>query len=121
MTSGEEITSFIASSFRSVWSLEVLLLLKQERRHWPYADLVSRLRASDLVVSQALDSLVAAGLATCDERGASYVPVSKTVADLVDRTEELYALKPDLVRRTIVTSATSGITAFAEAFRLRKD
>ena len=121
MTSNEELSSFIASSFPSVWSLELLLLLKNERRQWTPDELISRLRASDLVVTQALDSLVAAGLASTDETGASYMPVSKRVADLVDHAEELYSLKPDAVRRTIVTSSSSGIAAFAEAFRLRKE
>ena len=119
MTSQEELSGFIASSFRSVWSLELLLLLKRERRRWSRDELISTLRASELVVTQALDSLVAAGLATSDEAGAEYMPVSEGVAELVDETEALYALKPDSVRRTIVTSSSSGIAAFADAFRLR--
>lgn len=121
MTSHEEISRFIASSFRSVWSLELLLLLKRERRRWTRDELISTLRASELVVTQALDSLVAAGLATSDEVGAEYMPVSDEVAELVDGTEALYALKPDAVRRMIITSSSAGIAAFADAFRLRKD
>jgi hypothetical protein len=120
MTSSEELSSFIASSFRSVWALELLLLLKNDQRTWTRDELVARLRASDLVVAQALDSLVAAGLASCDDQGANYMPVSAAVADLVAQTEDLYSVKPDAVRRTIVTSVGSGIAAFAEAFRLRK-
>lgn len=121
MTSHEDLTRFIESSFRSVWSLELLLLLKSERRHWAADELISTLRASDLVVSQAIESLVAAGVASSDEGGATYMPISQDVADLVEQTEGLYALKPDAVRRMIVTSSTSGIAAFADAFRLRKD
>lgn len=121
MTSHEDVSRFIASSFRSVWSLELLLLLKSERRPWTSDELVSTLRASDLVVAQGLDSLVAAGLVSCDEGGATYMPVSPSVADLVDRAAALYAVKPDAVRRVIVTSSTSGIAAFADAFRLRRD
>lgn len=119
MNAHEELSGFIASSFRSVWSLELLLLLKSERRRWTRDELISTLRASDLVVTQALDSLVAAGLATCDQGGAEYMPVSDDVAELVDGTEALYAVKPDAVRRMIVTSSSSGIAAFADAFRLR--
>ena len=72
-------------------------------------------------MSQSLDSLVAGGLASVGAEGATYMPVSISVAELVDQTEELYALKPNKVRRMIVTSSASGITAFADAFRLRKD
>lgn len=121
MTSHEELARFIESSFRSVWSLELLLLLKKERRVWTRDELISTLRASELVVSQALESLVTAGLATIDDGGVMFMPASESVAALVEQTEALYAVKPDAVRRLIVTSPTSGITAFADAFRLRKD
>lgn len=117
----EELSSFIASSFRSVWALELLLLLKHEPREWSRDELITRLRASDLVVSQAIDALVAAGLVRAEQSGVAYVPISKRVADLVERTESLYASKPDAVRRTIVTASSSGMAAFADAFRLRKD
>ena len=121
MTSNDDLSRFIGSSFPSVWTLELLLLLKQDRRSWPQDELIGALRASELVVSQALDSLVAAGLASVSEEGAEYMPVSDSVAKLVDQAETLYALKPDKVRRMIVTSSAGGITAFADAFKLRKD
>ncbi len=104
-----------------MWTLELLLLLKSQQGPRPREDLIEALRASDLVVSQALDSLVAGGLASVSEEGAAYVPVSDAVAELVERTESLYARKPDAVRRMIVTSSASGIAAFADAFKLRKD
>lgn len=104
-----------------MWALELLLLLKKEPRHWPHDELITKLRASDLVVTQAIGGLVAAGLIQADESGASYMPVSKRAADLVDQTESVYSLKPDAVRRTIVRASSSGITAFADAFRLWKD
>ena len=121
MISDEDLSRFIASSFSSVWSLELLLLMKREPRPWSRDELIRALRASELVVAGALDSLVAGGLASVSEEGAEYMPVSESVAELVDKAEKLYALKPDTVRRMIVSSAASGITAFAEAFRLRKD
>lgn len=121
VTSNDDLSRFIGSSFPSVWTLELLLLLKQEQRPWPQDELIGALRASELVVSQALDSLVAAGLASVSEEGAEYMPVSDSVAKLVDQAETLYALKPDKVRRMIVTSSAGGITAFADAFKLRKD
>ena len=121
MVSHDDLSRFIGSSFPSVWSLELLLLLKGERRAWPQQELIKALRASELVVSQALDSLVAGGLASVSEEGAAFTPVSDSVAQLVDETEQIYALKPDKVRRMIVTSSAGGITAFADAFKLRKD
>ena len=117
----EQLSSFIGSSFRSVWSLELLLLLKNEPRTWSDDEMIAALRASDLVVSQAVESLIAAGLVQTSAEGANYAPISEDVARLVEQTESLYARKPDAVRRTIVSASASGITAFADAFRLRKD
>lgn len=116
-----ELSSFIASSFQSVWALELLLLLKREPRKWSPEELITALRASDLVLSQAIGALITAGLITADQSGVSYAPSSDSIADLVEQTESAYALKPDAVRRTIVMSSNSGIAAFADAFRLRKD
>ena len=121
MSFSEELQRFIVSSFRSVWALELLLMLKGEDRNWSKADLVSAMRASELVVSKALDELVAAGLASIDQEGASYMPVNADVAGNVDQLEKLYAARPDAVRRAIVAASSSSATAFANAFRLRKD
>lgn len=109
------------SSFRSVWALELLLLLKRDPRPWERSELVTTLRASELVVTKALDSLLAAGLASIDGSAARYMPVNDQVAEDVERTERLYAARPDAVRRAIVSASSGGLTAFADAFRLRKD
>lgn len=117
----DDLIRFIASSFRSVWALELLLMLKRERRPWSRAELVSTMRASELVVAKALDALVAAGLASVEGEGVRYMPVNDEVAAHVDRIEDLYSARPDAVRRAIVSASASGATAFADAFRLRKD
>lgn len=121
MTPSDDLSRFITSSFPSVWSLELLLLLKRDRRPWTREELIDALRASDLVVTGAIQSLVAGGLASVGDEGAVYMPVPESVGELVDSADELYARMPDTVRRMIVTSAASGIAAFADAFRLRKD
>ena len=122
MAADEDVARFIQSSFRSVWSLELLLLLKREPRPWSPDDLVESLRASDLIIHQALQSLVAGGLVAVDARGAAtYMPASPAISALVDQSERLYARKPDAVRRMIVAATASSVTAFSDAFRLRKD
>lgn len=79
------------------------------------------MRASELVVSKALASLLAAGLASSDDDGVVYMPVSEEVANLVERAEALYTARPDAVRRAIVSASVGDVTAFADAFRLRRD
>ena len=119
--SDEDVLRFVAASFPSVWALELLLTLKSEPRVWTHEDLVASLRASELVVSKALDALVAAGLVSIESGGGRYLPVNEDVADCVERVEQLYRTRPNKVRRAIVAASTSSATAFADAFKLRRD
>jgi len=81
--------------------------------------LVSGLRASELVVGKAVDSLVAAGLASLETDGVLYVPTSSDVDACVALVEQLYRKRPNAVRRTIVSASATSATAFANAFKLR--
>ena len=120
-SSTDDLFRFIESSFRSVWALELLLLVKREPRVWTRPELNSTLRASDLVVNKALEELVAAGLVSMEGEGARYMPVSDDIAGRIGKVEKLYSARPDAVRRAIVSSTASGATAFADAFRLRRE
>ena len=117
----EGLLRFIAASFPSVWALELLLTLKSEPRAWSNGELVEKLRASELVVSKAIDALVSAGLASMEDRGAVYLPVNDRVDADVQRAEQLYRTRPNAVRRAIVSAQSSSATAFADAFKLRRD
>ena len=123
MPSKQEVTSFIRATFRSVWALELLCLLRQNRgRSLTHEEMVAGLRGSDLVVTQSVDALTAAGLVLAESDGtARYSPASEDLDKLVARSETLYGTSPDSVRRMIVSAANPGITAFADSFRLRKD
>jgi len=115
--------SFITSTFPSVWALELLLQLKAEPdRAFSNAELVKLLRASDAVVVRSGEALLAAGLIIHEEdQRLRYAPVSPELDALVERTRDLYRSRPDAVRRMIVSATTGGISAFADAFRLRRD
>jgi hypothetical protein len=123
MPSDEDVSSFIRSTFRSVWALELLCFLRQEpeggRSH---EEMVAGLRGSDLVVTQSVESLTAAGLVIARSDGsARYSPASAQLDELVESAVALYKRSPDAVRRQIVAGANPAITAFADAFRLWKD
>ena len=123
MPSEEDMEEFIRATFRSVWTLELLLFLRANKeRNLSHAEMVAGLRGSDLIVTQSVESLAAAGLVVAGEDGtARYGPVSKALDAAVEGTEKLYRTSPDAVRRTIVAADNPGIAAFADAFRLRKD
>jgi hypothetical protein len=123
MPSDEELGDFLMSSFRSVWTLETLLLVARDpSRCWSHADLVAALRASDLIVDKAVGELEALGLLAPDREGfVRYCPASPDLAALVVASQELYARSPGSVRRLIVGAGQSSVTAFADAFRFRRE
>lgn len=98
------------------------MLRRNRDRSLTHREMVDGLRASDFVVTQSLDNLSTMGLVIRDEDGsARYSPAHKDADRLVERTEELYGKSPNSVRRIIATAVNPGLTAFANAFRLRKD
>jgi hypothetical protein len=123
MPASQELTNFICSHFRSIWSLELLLYLRRHPdRCWSTAELVEGLRASQAVVATGLETLLAGGLILIENNGgARYGPANPDLDRRVDETAELYARKPDAVRRLIVLSTNSGVMAFSDAFKLWGD
>ncbi|PAX08819.1 hypothetical protein [Sphingomonas lenta] len=125
MTSKQELSSFIGSTFSSIWSLELLLFLKTHRdRSWSPAEMVASLRGSDLLVARSAQALFAAGLIDLGEDGsARYQPATPALDQLIEEVELEYARRPDRVRRAIIAGANRGgdLAAFADAFKLRKD
>lgn len=115
------IDRFIASTFRSVWALELLLELKRTP-DGPRSkeDLVTALRASDVVVIRGVEGLLAAGLITEENDGSvRYAPASAELDEAVCEAAGLYQSRPDAVRRLIVASSTDGLNAFSDAFKIR--
>ena len=123
MSSAADVDQFLKDHFRSVWALEVLLYLDAHaERSFSADELVEALRASKAIVEQALAALLAGGLIVFEIDGnARYVPANERLRELVALTRHAYATRPDAVRRTIVSGTAGGASAFADAFRLRRD
>jgi hypothetical protein len=123
MPDQQTLESFIGNSFRSVWALEVLQYLADNPQATFSADeLIAALRVSDAVVSQSVENLSVAGLAVVDNEGRVALHQGREgQQQLVKAAIDLYRKSPDKVRRLIVAQASPGVTAFADAFKLRKD
>lgn len=123
MADRAHLEEFIGSTFRSVWALELLCMLrKREGERLSHDEMVEGLRASDTIVSQSLAMLSSAGLVlTDDSGGARYRPANQELGVLVGETEQFYKTSPNSVRRIIAQSWNPGLTAFADSFKLRKD
>jgi hypothetical protein len=118
----KDASEFLRSTFRSIWSLELLFLLADDAtRCWSIPEMVTALRASELVVKQAIDNLDAAGLLVPEPDGCfRYGPSSVELHTLVISVRSLYARSPDAVRRTIIRSQSNHLLKFADAFKFRK-
>ena len=123
MAFDDDVSDFIRSTFRSIWSLELLLFLADHAdQSWSHAALVDATRSSDLIVSQSLDGLIAAGLVSMEADGcARHSPASADIAAMAEATKLLYNRSPNAVRRLIISAASGGLAAFADAFKFRKD
>ena len=123
MSISSQLADFIRGAFPSVWTLELLLLLKSEPdRAWTGQELVDKLRASDPIVVQGVGALIAGGLAATEAPGTvRYAPASAEIERLVEEAARQYAKRPDAVRRIIVFAGQTGLQAFSDAFKLRGD
>lgn len=123
MATDHHLEEFIGDTFSSIWDLELLsALLERPELAVAQQDLVERMRASELVVSQGAQALVSAGIASIDADGClQFHPINDEVGQLAREAREFYRRFPGRARRLIVARQSPGLNAFADAFRLRKD
>ena len=119
----EELQTFIRTHLRSVWELELLLLVSRDRgRAWSADELNRELRGSLGLISQILSKLEQAGLVgrTPDDRYC-YQPRSPEVEGIVRQLEETYAARPLAIVRAILAAPNEKIQTLADAFKVKKD
>ena len=115
--------SGIGTSIKSVWMLELLLLLRRRTdQAWRPSELVRELRGSESIVSQGLSGLLTAGLIV-EEEGKTYryAPATAHLDGLAQRLEASYAQRPGAVVKAILTAPNDKLQNFADAFRFTKD
>lgn len=118
----EDLLSFIRSSIRSTWALELLLLLrKQAPRALTAEALVLALRATPTLIAVCLDQLQTASLVVREESGAwRYGPASPALDSLSAQLESAYAERPVTIINAIVATPDDRLKSFADAFRFPK-
>lgn len=120
MTGDPDVFHFIREHVRSVWALELLLLLKADgERRWSVDDLVAALRASHTLVIDNLTALGQAGLVVPDDAGGfRYQPAAEVLGRLCDELEAAYRTKPVTVIRWISAPAER-LRSLADAFKFK--
>lgn len=120
VTADRDVYQFIREHLRSVWALELLLLLKRDAgRCWSVEDLVGDLRASHSLVTANLAALEGASLVIADDRGCfRYQPAAAALAKVCDQLEAAYRAKPVTVIRWI-SAPTERLQSLADAFKFK--
>jgi hypothetical protein len=121
-TSEEESLAFVRTALNSVWTLEVMLLLRRQRsRAWSIDDLVRELRSSRFAIDAAVAALQKTGLVSRSSDGlCQFWPTSPELEQAAAGVERLYAAKPMAVVRAIAEANEEKLRLFARAFRLKE-
>jgi hypothetical protein len=113
--------SFIRSSIRSVWALELLLLLRRQApRAMTIEEMARELRGTETLVLKCLPHLEAAGLVASDAEGFRFAPASPALQELTALLEKDYRERPVAVIDAIVSAPSDRIKDFADAFRFKE-
>lgn len=117
-----EVLAFVRQAVRSVWALELLLLLRNDpAKAWHIADLVAAQRANTRLVKDSLSTLQTGGLVLMDDQGRyHYGPASAALGEAVEALADIYRQKPVMVVREIFATPNDKAQSFANAFRFKQ-
>ena len=121
MSEDADLAAFVREHMRSVWAVELLMLLRRDpERCWPAEALVAELRASTMLVNDNLTSFERSGLAVCDDAGRwRYAPAAAVLDQLAGRLERAYRERPVAIINLI--ARPDPIQGLADAFKWRGD
>jgi hypothetical protein len=108
----------VRKHIRSVWSLELLLLLRRRAdRAWRSEDLVRELRASAPLIAGCLVKLQESGLAASDGGAWRFAPATAELERFCDQLAEAYQTRP--VALISMIAAPSQVQDLADAFKFK--
>lgn len=118
----EDVLEFLRSAIKTIWSLELLLLMRRTReRGWTRNGLERELRGSAKLVAETLAVFVQVGLVRDDGDIYQYSPASADLERLVDNLAAAYGQSPLQVINAILEAPSDKLRGFANAFRLKRD
>jgi hypothetical protein len=117
----QEILTFVATSLRSVWALEVVMLLRRGRsKPWPMVDIIRETRSSQTAAAEALSILKSIGFVSEEGGVFRYWPATPRLEMLAAEIETLYASKPATVIKAILGAPHDRLRIFSDAFKLKE-
>ncbi len=117
-----QVAEFLRDVVRSVWALELMLLmLREPDRAWTAPDLTAEMRASLPLVSGILDQYLRAGLVARDDETWRWAPRTERLRTLAVQVAQAQATTPLAVIKAISAEPKGPLRAFADAFRFKGD
>jgi hypothetical protein len=114
------LAAFIRDNFRTVCSLELLLLLHENpERSWSSSDLVKELRASTTLVNQALTQFLASGLINEKSGAWQLAFLDAGQQEVLRDLALLYRQRP--IATISLFREADPIQGLADAFKLRRN
>ena len=109
----------VREHIRSVWSLELLLLMRRTpTRAWTVDELVRELRASTVLVTDNLTHFERVGLIVPEEQGRyRFAPAGPLLAEFCDNLAEAYQTKP--VALINIIASKGALQTLADAFKFK--
>jgi hypothetical protein len=118
----DSVLDFIRQSIKSVWALELLLLLhRNSDRTWSVCDLSREMRGSEMMVGDIVKKFKDDGLVSILESGElRYQPEDK-LSNIITDLSSVYLETPLAVIKAILDSPNDRIQLFADAFKFRNN
>jgi hypothetical protein len=121
VSDGSDLAGFVRERIRSVWALELLLLLRRDaERCWEPDELVRELRASTGLVRDNLSAFEMSGLAVQDDAGCWRYAAAPILDALAAALEQAYRERPVAIIN-LIASPPDPIQGLADAFKWRGD
>ena len=119
MAADSDLTGFVREHFRSVWTVELLMLLRRDpARCWTPAELVAELRASTSLVADNLQRLEVSGLVAPEADCFRYAPASAVLEALCARLEAAYRERPVAIIN-MIARPVDPLQSLADAFKFK--
>ena len=117
----DDVRSLIAQHIGSVLELDVLLAMRTETGTSPAAGVARELRLNEEATAEALEKFTAAGFLKREGTGYRFEPRTAGLSRAVNSLAEAYARRRVTVIGFIYSGPSESVSAFADAFKLRKE
>jgi hypothetical protein len=119
MTINDDLPAFIRQQFRSLWALEIMLVMQADpERRWRVDELVRELRASQTLVRGNLEGFERSGLVVRDAAEVfRFAPANAGLRELCDQVRAAYRERPVAIIN-LIAAPEERLQQLADAFRI---